>query len=98
MRTVILSMDTDFNATSGVFNISDDNDPPNIVDWQVVLIYNPVPLEYILVNNGGDTDGLFLSDQVGPDKQYGHEGGNYEIIDDSMDIGGTSNDSGTDHL
>ena len=96
MRTVILSMDTDsLNATSmGVFNISDDNDPPNIVDWQVVWIYNPVPLEYILVNNGGDTDGLFLSDQVwGPDKQYGHEGGNYEVIDDSMDIGGTSNDS-----
>ena len=51
MRTVILSTDTDsLSATSmGVFNISDANDPPNTVDWQVVWIYNPELLDYVLV-------------------------------------------------
>ena len=62
MRTVTLSMNTDsISATSmGVFNISDDNDPPNTVDWQVLWIYDPGSLEYILVNTGGDTDGVYL--------------------------------------
>ena len=47
----------------------------------------------MLVNTGGDTNGLYLSDQVwGPDKEYGHEGGNYEVVDDSIDIGGTLDD------
>ena len=95
MRTVTLNMNTDsISATSmGVFNISDDNDPPNTVDWQVLWIYDPGSLEYILVNTGGDTDGLYLPDQVwGPDKEYGHEGGNYEVIDNSIDIGGTLDD------
>ena len=87
-RTVKLTMDTNqLDATTmGVFNIEDDNSPPNTIDWQVVWIESPEPMTNALINIAGDSIGNYLSDQVwGPSKQYGHEGGNYEIIDESFD-------------
>ncbi len=95
-RTVRLTMDTDqLDATTmGVFNIEDDDSPPNTIDWQVVWIESPEPMTNALINIAGDSIGNYLSDQVwGPSKQYGHEGGNYEIIDESFDIDGTANDA-----
>ena len=95
-RTVKLTMNTDqFDATTmGVFNIEDDSSPPNTIDWQVVWIESPEPMTSALINIAGDSIGNYLGDQVwGPSKQYGHEGGNYEIIDESFDINGTTNDT-----
>ncbi|MFL2983218.1 MAG: malectin domain-containing carbohydrate-binding protein [Candidatus Neomarinimicrobiota bacterium] len=95
-RTVRLTMNTDqFDATTmGVFNIEDDNSPPNTIDWQVVWIESPEPMTSALINIGGDSAGNYLNDQVwGPSRQYGHEGGNYEIVDEFVDIGGTTNDA-----
>ena len=95
-RTVKLTMDTNqLDATTmGVFNIEDDNSPPSTIDWQVVWIESPDPMTNALINIAGDSIGNYLSDQVwGPSKQYGHEGGNYEIIDGFLDIDGTTNDA-----
>ena len=95
-RTVLLTMDSEVvNASSmGVFNIEDDNDPPNILPWEVVWVDFPQPLgDTIKINAGGDSFSEYLNDQVwGHDKEYGHEGGNYQLIDNSIDIGLTDND------
>ena len=95
-RTVKLTMNTDqFDATTmGVFNIEDDNEPPNIVDWQIVWIDSPEPMSHAMINVGGDSVSIYANDQVwGPSRQYGHEGGNYQVIDESIEIDGTTNDA-----
>tara|TARA_B100000287_G_scaffold424382_1_gene468917 strand:+ start:2002 stop:3804 length:1803 start_codon:yes stop_codon:yes gene_type:complete len=95
-RTVLLTMDNEvINALNmGVFNIEDDNDPPNILPWEVVWLDFPQPLgDTIKINAGGAGFSEYLNDQVwGHDKEYGHEGGNYQLIDNSIDIGLTDND------
>jgi len=94
-RTVKLTMNTDqFDAaTMGVFNIEDDSSPPNTIDWQVLWIESPEPMSYALINAGGDSISNYANDQVwGPNRQYGHEGGNYQVIDESIDIEGTTDD------
>ncbi|NQV38528.1 MAG: family 16 glycosylhydrolase [Candidatus Marinimicrobia bacterium] len=95
-RTVDLLMDSDIvnNTSLGVFNIQDDNDPPNTLPWQVVWLYASEPLgDTIRINNGGIAHSEYLADQVwGPDKEYGHEGGNYQILDETVDIDNTDDD------
>ena len=94
-RTVRLTMNTDYfdAVTMGVFNIEDDSSPPNSIDWQVVWIESPDPMSYALINVGGDSVSNYVNDQVwGPSRQYGHEGGNYQLLDESIDIDGTAND------
>ena len=95
-RTVILTMDSEVITASsmGVFNIEDDNEPPNVLPWEVVWLDFPQPLgDTIMINTGGDSFSEYLNDQVWDhDKEYGHEGGNYQAIDSSIDIGLTDND------
>ena len=94
-RSVTLTMDSEqFDATNmGVFNIEDDNVPPNSIDWQIVWIDSPEPMSYALINVGGDSMSIYSTDQVWSSSvQYGHEGGNYQVIDESIDIIGTTND------
>ena len=95
-RTVLLTMDNEvINALNmGVFNIEDDNDPPNILPWEVVWLDFPQSLgDTIKINAGGAGLSEYLNDQVwGHDKEYGHEGGNSQLIDNSIDIGLTDND------
>ena len=94
-RTVRLTMNTDYfdAVTMGVFNIEDDSFPPNTIDWQVVWIESPDPMSYALINIGGDSVSNYVNDQVwGPSREYGHQGGNYQVLDESVDIDGTTND------
>ena len=96
-RTVELTLESNeiVSAPSmGVFNIGDDNDPPNILTWQVLLLNTPEPLgDTVLINNGGEAFENFLEDQVwGPDKEYGHLGGNYQYTADNIDIINTDED------
>ena len=95
-RTVFLTMDSEeISASSmGVFNIEDDNDPPNIIPWEVVWLDFPEPLgDTVMINVGGDSFSEYFGDQVwSHDKEYGHEGGNYQLLDSNIDIGLTDND------
>ena len=96
-RTVKLFLESDEIISSpsmGVFNIEDDSDPSNILAWQVLLLNTPEPLsDSVFINNGGETFENFLADQVwGPDKEYGHLGGNYQYTSDSTDIINTDED------
>ena len=95
-RTVLLTMDNEvINALNmGVFNIEDDNDPPNTIPWEVVWLDFPEPLgDTVMINVGGDSSAEYLGDQVwGHDKEYGHEGGNYQVLNSDIDIGLTDND------
>ena len=95
-RTVLLNMSDDLitSYSMGVFNIEDDNDPPNIIPWEVVWLDFQQPLgDTIMINAGGESYSEYLGDQVwGHDKEYGHEGGNYQVIDNSIDISLTNND------
>ena len=95
-RTVLLTMDNEvINALNmGVFNIEDDNDPPNILPWEVVWLDFPQPLgDTIKINAGGDSFSEYLNDQVwSHDKEYGHQGGNYQVIDSDINIGLTEDD------
>jgi len=95
-RTVLLAMDNEVITASsmGVFNIEDDNDPPNVIPWEVVWLDFPQPLgDTIMINVGGDNFSEYLGDQVwGHDKEYGHEGGNYQVLDSNIDIALTEND------
>lgn len=96
LRTVELTMDTyDLSMNVlGVFNIEDDNPTPNSLDLQAVWINIPEPLgDTIRINTGGNTVGAYLPDQIwGPDKEYGYVAGNYQLVNNSIDIGNTNND------
>jgi len=96
-RTIKLTLESDeiLDAPSmGVFNIEDDNDPPNTLNWQVLPLNIPGPLsDSVFINNAGGNFENFLADQVwGPDKEYGHLGGNYQYTAESTDIINTNED------
>ena len=89
-RTVSLILDSDEIIdfpSIGVFNIEDDHDPSNILSWQALPLNTPDFLgDSVFINNGGSTFENFLEDQIwGPDKEYGHMGGDYNYASDSID-------------
>lgn len=96
LRTVTLIMDIDFLTTNvmGVFNIQDDNNVPNILEWQAVWIDIPEPLgDTIKINTGGSAVSGYLGDQIwGSDKEYGFVAGNFQTISSEIDIQNTEND------
>ena len=96
-RTVGLILESDENIdfpSIGVFNIEDDHDPSNILLWQALPLNTPEFLgDSIFINNGGSAFENFLEDQIwGPDKEYGHMGGDYNYAPDSIDIINTDKD------
>ena len=96
-RTVSLILESDEIIdfpSIGVFNIEDDHDPSNMLSWQALPLNTPDFLgDSVFINNGGSTFENFLEDQIwGPDKEYGHMGGDYNYAPDSIDIINTDED------
>jgi len=93
-RSVKLIMDTDHLSMSvmGVFNIQDDSQ--NTMVSNVVWIDIPEHLgDTIKINAGGDIAGGYYADQIwGSDKEYGFIAGNFQIINNNIDIQNTDND------
>ena len=76
----------------GVFNIQDDSQ--NTMVSEVVWIDIPEPLgDTIMINAGGDMFSGYYADQVwGSDKEYGFIAGNFQSINNNVDIHNTDND------
>jgi hypothetical protein len=96
-RTISLILESDEIIdfpSIGVFNIEDDHDPSNLLPWQALPLNTPDFLgDSVFINNGGSTFENFLEDQIwGPDKEYGHMGGDYNYAPDSIDIINTDED------
>ena len=93
-RSVNLIMDADHLSMNvmGVFNIQDDSQ--NTMVSEVVWIDIPEPLgDTIKINTGGDMFSGYYADQVwGSDKEYGFIAGNFQSINNNVDIHNTDND------
>ncbi len=93
-RSVNLIMDTDHLSMNvmGVFNIQDDSQ--NTMVSEVVWIDIPEHLgDTIKINTGGDMSSGYYADQIwGPDKEYGFIAGNFQNINNNVDIHNTDND------
>jgi hypothetical protein len=95
--TVSLKLASDLTASTSVYalGLADMATPPNVQMGSGTLINLPQPLELpVRIDVAGPGRQGFLPDQPwSPSVEYGHEGGNYQVLNSFPDLDNTDLDS-----